>query len=165
MVAHAGLGIALLGIVGESTWGAERIASLKLRDSIEISGYTLSLTKVDVRNGPNYLEQIAIFDVREAGRSIGAMQPSKRAFTNRETTTTESALMSRGLDQLYLSLGDIDASGAVQIRLYYKPLVLMIWIGAVVMALGGALSLSDRRLRIGAPKLAKNHPIMQASSQ
>jgi cytochrome c-type biogenesis protein CcmF len=57
--------------------------------------------------------------------------------------------MSRGLDQLYLSLGDVDANGAAPIRLYYKPLVLLIWIGAVVMALGGVLSLSDRRLRIG----------------
>ncbi len=91
------------------------------------------------------------------------MQPSKRAFTNRETTKTESALMSRGPDQLYLSLGDVDANGTVQIRLYYKPLVLLIWIGALVMAFGGALSLSDRRLRIGAPKLAKNHPIMQVT--
>ncbi len=161
--AHAGLGLTLLGIVGETSWGTERIASLKLKDSIEISGYTLSLANVDVRVGPNYREQIATFNVQKSGVPIGTMQPSKRAFTTRGTTTTESALMSRGLSQLYLSLGDTNAEGAMQIRLYYKPLVLLIWIGALVMALGGALSLSDRRLRIGAPKLAKSHPIMQGS--
>ena len=70
-------------------------------------------------------------------------------------TTTESALMTRGLSQLYLSLGDTEADGAIGVRIYYKPLVLLIWIGAVVMMLGGALSLSDRRLRVGAPKPAK----------
>ena len=62
--------------------------------------------------------------------------------------------MSRGLGQLYLSLGDSNTDGSVAIRLYYKPMVLLIWIGAVIMVLGGALSLSDRRLRVGAPKPA-----------
>ena len=60
----------------------------------------------------------------------------------------------RGASQLYLSLGDTNADGSVAIRLYYKPLVLLIWLGAVVMFIGGALSLSDRRLRVGAPKPA-----------
>ena len=70
-------------------------------------------------------------------------------------TTNEAALMTRGAGQLYLSLGDTNADGSIAIRLYYKPLVLLIWLGAVVMMLGGALSLSDRRLRVGAPKPAE----------
>jgi cytochrome c-type biogenesis protein CcmF len=69
--------------------------------------------------------------------------------------TTEAALMTRGVSQLYVSLGDPDASGAVPVRLYFKPNVLLIWGGAFIMFLGGALSLSDRRLRIGAPRPAK----------
>ena len=64
--------------------------------------------------------------------------------------------MTRGFSQLYLSLGDTEKDGAVAIRLYYKPMVLLIWLGAVVMMLGGALSLSDRRLRVGAPRPAKS---------
>jgi cytochrome c-type biogenesis protein CcmF len=68
--------------------------------------------------------------------------------------TTEAALLTRGVSQVYLSLGDNNADGSIAVRLYHKPLVLMIWLGAVVMAMGGALSLSDRRLRIGAPKPA-----------
>ena len=85
---------------------------------------------------------------------IGVMEPSKRSFSARETSTNEAALMTRGVGQLYLSLGDTNADGSIAIRLYYKPLVLLIWLGAVVMMLGGALSLSDRRLRVGAPKPA-----------
>ncbi len=63
--------------------------------------------------------------------------------------------MTRGFSQLYLSLGDLSPDGSLAVRLYYKPLVLLIWLGAVVMAFGGALSLSDRRLRVGAPKPAQ----------
>jgi cytochrome c-type biogenesis protein CcmF len=69
--------------------------------------------------------------------------------------------MTRGFAQLYLSLGDPTPDGAIAVRLYYKPLVLLIWLGAVVMALGGALSLSDRRLRVGAPMPARAKAAMQ----
>jgi cytochrome c-type biogenesis protein CcmF len=85
---------------------------------------------------------------------VGVMEPSKRSFASRDTTTNEAALMTRGASQLYLSLGDTNPDGSIAVRLYYKPMVLLIWLGAVVMMLGGGLSLSDRRLRIGAPKPA-----------
>jgi len=75
--------------------------------------------------------------------------------------TTEAALMTRGVSQLYLSIGDPDADGTVPVRFYHKPHVLMIWLGAVIMFLGGALSLSDRRLRIGAPRPAKAKAALQ----
>ena len=83
------------------------------------------------------------------------MEPSKRNFSSRSMTTNEAALLTRGVGQLYLSLGDAEPDGSLAIRVYYKPLVMLIWLGAVVMMLGGALSLSDRRLRVGAPKPAK----------
>ena len=69
--------------------------------------------------------------------------------------TTEAGLLTVGLSQVYASLGDAQSDGGVGLRLYYKPLVLLIWLGAVVMAAGGALSLTDRRFRIGAPIRAK----------
>jgi len=107
------------------------------------------------RNGANYRETAARFTVRKGGKVIGVMEPSKRVFPSRDgMSTTEAALLTRGVSQLYLSLGDSNADGSIALRLYHKPLVLLIWLGAVVMALGGALSLSDRRLRIGAPKPA-----------
>jgi cytochrome c-type biogenesis protein CcmF len=89
------------------------------------------------------------------------MEPSKRSFPSRGTDTNEAALMTRGFAQLYLSLGDPGPDGSIAVRLYYKPLVLLIWLGAVVMAFGGALSLSDRRLRVGAPVPARAKAAMQ----
>ena len=79
---------------------------------------------------------------------------SKRSFTTRGSSTTEAALLTRGASQLYVSLGDANADGAIAVRIYHKPFVLFIWWGPVLMAFGGLLSLSDRRLRVGAPKPA-----------
>ena len=106
------------------------------------------------RSGPNYNALVAKFTVHRGDVPIGIMEPSKRSFSARGMTTNEAALMLSGLGQLYLSLGDTNDDGSIAVRLYYKPMVLLIWFGAVVMMFGGALSLLDRRLRIGAPKPA-----------
>ena len=161
-VAHFGMGVTLLGIVCVSTWASERIVAVKPSQTISLSGYELSFDGLVRRSGPNYRELAAKFTVREGGVSIGVMEPSKRSFASRGMTTTEAALMTRGVSQLYLSLGDANDDGSVAVRLYYKPLVLLIWLGAVVMMLGGALSLSDRRLRIGAPKPAAKSAMLPA---
>jgi cytochrome c-type biogenesis protein CcmF len=155
-VAHFGLAVTLLGIVSVTTWATERIVALKPSQIVSLSGYDLTFDGLVQRTGPNFREQGAKFTVREGGVVVGTMEPSKRSFASRNTTTTEAALMTRGFSQLYLSLGDAESDGSVTVRLYYKPLVLLIWLGAVVMMLGGALSLSDRRLRVGAPKPAKS---------
>jgi len=152
-VAHFGIAMTLLGIVCQ-TWASERIVALSPKQSVELSGYDFSFDGMVQHAGPNYSELAAKFTVREGGVAIGMMEPSKRSFASRNTTTTEAALMSRGASQLYLSLGDTNPDGSIAIRIYHKPMVLLIWLGAVVMMLGGALSLSDRRLRIGAPKPA-----------
>jgi cytochrome c-type biogenesis protein CcmF len=156
-VAHFGIAMTLLGIVCQ-TWASERIIALNPKQSVELSGYDFSFDGMVQHTGPNFSELAAKFTVREGGVVIGVMEPSKRSFASRNTTTTEAALMSRGVSQLYLSLGDTNPDGSIAIRLYYKPMVLLIWLGAVVMMLGGALSLSDRRLRIGAPKPAAKQP-------
>jgi len=154
--AHFGLGITLLGIIGETQWSLERIAELKPGQSMSIRRYDLHFDGVTTRQGPNYRELAAHFTVRRHGDFVGVMEPAKRSFPSRGTATTETALMTRGFSQLYLSLGDPNPNGALAVRLYYKPLVLLIWFGAVVMVVGGALSLSDRRLRVGAPKPARS---------
>jgi cytochrome c-type biogenesis protein CcmF len=153
--AHFGLGICLLGIVAVSSYGSERIVSLKPNATVALDAYELTFEGMFSRQGPNYRELIAKFTVRKEGGIIGMMEPSKRTFPARASSTTEAALLTRGASQLYLSLGDPNADGSVAVRLYYKPLVLLIWLGAVVMVFGGLLSLSDRRLRVGAPKPAK----------
>jgi len=160
-IAHFGVGVSLLGIVGETQWGAERVAALKPGEVISVRHYDFTLDGLSQRRGPNYQERVAHFTVRRNGEVIGAMEPATRAFPVRQMNKSEAALMTRGTSQLYLSLGDSDDNGAVTVRLYHKPLVLLIWIGAVVMMAGGALSLSDRRLRVGAPRPARGKPALQ----
>ncbi len=159
--AHAGLAVTLLGIIGETQWGAERITEVKPGQVISIRHYDFQFDGMTNREGPNYHELAAHFTVRHAGDFVGVMEPSKRSFPSRGTDTSEAALMTRGFAQLYLSLGDSTPDGSIGVRLYYKPLVLLIWLGAVVMAMGGALSLSDRRLRVGAPMPARAKAAMQ----
>jgi cytochrome c-type biogenesis protein CcmF len=154
--AHFGLGITLLGIIGETQWSLERIAELKPGQTISIRRYDLHFDGVRNRQGPNYRDLAAHFTVRRHGDVIGVMEPAKRSFPSRGTAITETALMTRGVSQLYLSLGDPNPDGSLAVRLYYKPLVLLIWLGAVVMVVGGGLSLSDRRLRVGAPRPARS---------
>jgi cytochrome c-type biogenesis protein CcmF len=153
--AHAGLGVALLGIVCETTWNSERIVSIKPGEVVAVAGYQAKLESVVQRQGPNYREQVARFSVQHDGNPVGELSPSKRSFSARGAATTEAALLTRGFSQLYVSLGDQNADGSIAVRIYHKPLVLLIWFGAVMMAFGGALSLSDRRLRVGAPKPAR----------
>ncbi len=161
-MAHFGIAVSLLGIVGAAAWGSERIVSISPSQTVSLSGYELSFDGLFEQSGPNYSAQVAKFTVREGGIVIGTMEPQKRNFAVRETSTNEAALMTRGVGQLYLSLGDSNKDGSIAIRLYYKPLVMLIWLGAVVMMLGGGLSLSDRRLRVGAPKPAAR-PALQAA--
>src|SRR5215475_5402264 len=108
-LAHIGLGITLLGIVGETQLGTERIAEIKPGQSISIRRYDLHFDDLLNRQGPNYSETAARFTVRRGGELIGTMEPSKRTFPSRGTGTTESALMTRGVGQLYLSLGDLNS--------------------------------------------------------
>lgn len=153
--AHAGLGVALIGIVCETTWNSEYIATMKQNDVAHVAGYDVKLDGLFQRQGPNFHEMIAEFNVSHDGEMLSVMTPSKRSFTTRGSSTTEAALLTRGASQLYISLGDATAEGAIAVRIYHKPLVLLIWWGPVLMAFGGVLSLSDRRLRVGAPKPAR----------
>ena len=161
--AHAGLGVALIGIVCETTWNSEYIATMKQNEVAHVAGYDLKLDGLLQRQGPNYREMIAEFNVGRSGDPIGIMTPSKRSFTTRGSSTTAAALLTRGASQLYISLGDVTPEGGVAVRIYHKPLVLLIWWGPVLMAFGGVLSLSDRRLRVGAPKPARARQSLQAA--
>ncbi|MBV8765886.1 MAG: heme lyase NrfEFG subunit NrfE, partial [Hyphomicrobiales bacterium] len=124
---------------------------MSVGDARDVGGYTLTLTSLSPRQGPNYRETVANFSIAEAGVPRGEVFSTKRVYTVRGTPTTQVGLMTTGFSQIYASLGESEPDGRVGVRLYWKPLVLFIWLGAVVMALGGALSLSDRRLRLGVP--------------
>jgi cytochrome c-type biogenesis protein CcmF len=158
-IAHLGVGVTLLGIICETNWGSERIAAMRPHESIAVHHYNVTLDGFEERRGPNYRESVGHFTVRrggEAGAVIATMEPSLRSFPAREMSRTEAALLTRGVSQLYLSFGEAGSDDKIAVRLYHKPLVLLIWIGAVVMMLGGAMSLSDRRLRVGAPQPSRS---------
>ena len=155
MFAHAGLGLTVLGLVAATTWQGEIIRSMKPGDTQALAGYELTLDGFVSRAGPNFEQTAVRFTVRKGGKTVAVLEPAKRRFGARGMDTTELAIRTIGFSQLYLSIGDIAADGTVTARLYWKPLVTLIWLGALVMAFGGLLSLSDRRLRVGAPRPAR----------
>ena len=146
-LAHAGLGVTLMGLAATG-WGVERIVSVKTGDTIELGPYQVTVAEIASRGGPNYKEIVARTDIRQAGRTVASVEPSKRFFTTRQMTVAQAGIVTLGLGQVYISLGD-SRDGALDTRMFWKPLVSLIWLGALVMGIGGALSLSDRRLRIG----------------
>jgi cytochrome c-type biogenesis protein CcmF len=164
--AHFGIGVTLMGIVVVTAWGSERIASLKPGETIDIAHFRPTFDGIFDRLGPHYRDIVGHFTVRRAsGELLGAMEPSRRTFPARNMATTEAALMTRRVNQLYLSIGDPNPDGSIPVRLYFKPQVLMIWLGALIMFVGGALSLSDRRLRIGAPRPARASAALQMAAE
>ena len=151
-LAHLGLGLTILGMVGALGFGAERILSMRAGDTVEISGRTLRFAGLYPAQGPNYTEDRGRFELLDAaGGTVATVASSKRFFPVRQTATTEAGIKTLGFSQLYVSLGDESADGSVVVRIWWKPLVTLIWLGGLVMMAGGTMSLLDRRLRVGAP--------------
>lgn len=148
---HAGVGISVIGIAA-TAWGTEGIGMLKVGESLTSGRYTVTLQAVTPRTGPNYREDAARFRIVADGRELEPVEAMKRIYTARAMPTTEAGIRTVGLGQAYISLGEPDSSGAIAVKLHDKPLILLIWIGALVMAAGGALSLTDRRFRLAAPR-------------
>ncbi|WAP67977.1 heme lyase CcmF/NrfE family subunit [Jiella pelagia] len=151
-LAHFGVGVTLLGIVSVSSFEKEVITTMAPGASADIAGYTLTFDRVEQRPGPNFEAQTGTFSVRQGGGELARIETSKRFFPVRQMTTTESGIWTHGFSQLYVSLGDPSPDNrSIVVRIWWKPLITLIWIGTVFMAVGGAFSLADRRLRVGAP--------------
>ena len=147
-LAHIGVGVTLLGLAGVG-FGAEAIATLHKGVPQAVGPYEITLNSVGQRVGPNYKEAVAPMTVRSGGTVVARIEPARRQFAAREMTTTEAGLATLNFGQVYVSIADPTPDGAVPARLYWKPLVTLIWLGGAAMALGGTLSLADRRLRFG----------------
>ena len=154
-LAHAGLGLAVIGIVATTAWRSEAILAMKPGETAEIAGYSLAFKGIENRQGPNYRERAGLFEVTRNGQFVTELDPSKREFSVERSATTEAGIHVSWRGDLYAVLGDQLKDGAYSVRLYFNPLVRFIWLGALVMFFGGAVSLSDRRLRVGAPKRAQ----------
>ena len=146
---HAGLGVTIAGIAGMSL-ASENIVLVHPGETVQLAGYDWKLVEMHDADGPNYAARVATIDVSRDGRSVTTLAPSRRNFPVQRMTTTEAAIETNGLRDLYAVLGD-ERDGAAVLRLHYNPLAPWIWLGALVMAAGGMISLADRRLRVGAP--------------
>ena len=150
---HFGIGLTTLGIVAVTTFGTENVVSMKPNESLDLSGYRLTYVGMTSVDGASYAEEFGNFNLTDtSGAALSPITSSKRFYKARQTPTTEAGIYTRHLSQVYVSLGDKGADGSVVVRVWWKPLVTLIWFGAVFMALGALISLTDRRLRVGAPK-------------
>ena len=152
--AHAGLGVTLLGLAATG-WGVEKITALKPGERVEIGPYALIFEGVVPRQGPNYSEQIGRTVIRAKGAVVTTIEPATRFYPARGMNRAEAGIATLGLGQVYMSIADVAPNGVVNARIFWKPLVALIWIGAMVMAFGGCLSLSDRRFRVGIARRAR----------
>ena len=156
-IAHAGVGLTVIGIAA-TAWDAETLGTMRNGDRLSVGPYEARLERIVPHREANFREDVATLTILGDGNELGTVETMKRLYVTRGMPTTEAGIMTRGLSQVYVSVGEIQPDGAIGIRLYYKPLVLLIWLGAVVMAAGGALSLTDRRLRIASPAKSRRLP-------
>ncbi|KPF41110.1 heme lyase CcmF/NrfE family subunit [Rhizobium sp. AAP43] len=154
-LAHFGLGVTVIGIVAVTTFETETVVEMKPGMTAEAGGYVLTFDGMRAASGPNYTEDQGHFTIRKGGVEVADVWSSKRLYPARRMPTTEAGIVTFGFSQLYVSLGDPMADGGIVVRVWWKPWILCIWYGALVMMAGGVVSLSDRRLRVGAPKRAK----------
>ena len=154
-LAHFGMGMLVVGIVATSAYREELIRVMKPGEEASIAGYALAFRGVAPATGPNYRETVGLFDVARGGTQITRLEPSKRIYDMPPQPTTEAGIHAGWRGDLYVMLGDAQAGGGYAVRIYFNPLVRCIWIGALFMFFGGAVSLSDRRLRVGAPGRAR----------
>ena len=151
-IAHAAMGVIVLGAVGTGAWNSELIRTMKPGDRASFAGFDFRLDRVENLQGPNYVAERATLAVSVGGKPYTILQPERRIFTVQRRQVAETAIHTNLLRDLYATLGEGEAANGWVIRLYYNPLAPWIWLGAALCALGGFVSLSDRRLRIGAPR-------------
>ncbi|MBO0736716.1 MAG: heme lyase CcmF/NrfE family subunit [Alphaproteobacteria bacterium] len=150
-IAHFGIGVLIAGIVVSSAWRSERIETVHAGDRLEIAGRTLRFVGVTEADVANYHAQRAEIVVERPGSEPLTLYPERRWYPVAGSQTTNTAIATNGFGDLYLALGDPDGHGGWVLRAYYNPLVPWIWFGAILAALGGLVSLTDRRLRVRLP--------------
>jgi cytochrome c-type biogenesis protein CcmF len=153
--------VLVAGITASSAWQTEIIRAMLPGDSQEIAGYTLVFEGVVPGQGPNYSYERGQFAVLRDGAQIAVMEPEKRQFFVQTMLTTEAAIRTTLMADLYVVLGDSGEDGSWAVRIYYNPLVPWIWGGCLMMVFGGLVSLTDRRLRLAIPSRRKTAAAVQ----
>jgi cytochrome c-type biogenesis protein CcmF len=160
MIAHAGVGVMVIGIVAITSWKQEVVTVLKPGETHEIGGRNVTFLGENPVTGPNYTADRTRFKISSGGVDVSEIWSEKRIFKPSNQPTTEVGIEPFIDGDLYVVAGDRAAGDGRTVRLYFHPLVWMIWLGTALMFLGGCCSIFDRRYRVGAPKKAKT-PIVQ----
>ena len=155
VLAHAGIGIAVAGITAMSTWKQEELRALPIGGMLDVGGYHVTLKSVDAVKGPNFQAERGVFEITRNGRVVTTLGSERRFYQVRRFQTTEAGIHTNLFSNVYLAIGEKNQSNEWTVRAYYHPLAPWIWFGPLVMALGGFVSLSDRRFRVGAPRRSR----------
>ncbi len=148
VLAHAGIGVFVAGVLLTDSTSIERDVAARPGQSFELRGYDFRFDGAEKKQGPNYLADRGTVVVSRDGREITTMHPERRAYLAGGQVMTEAALHGGIHRDLYVALGEpLDADGSWALRLYVKPFVRLIWLGAILMALGGFVAAADRRFR------------------
>ena len=151
-LSHAGLALVLVGVVGSQAWKSEYLGVMHPGQSTQIAGYDVKFERLDdAVPGPNYTAVRATLVVNRDGREVTVMQPERRMYNNPPQPLSTVAIRTNFVSDLYAVLGDGDASGGQIVHLFRNPLVPWLFLGAIMMVMGGIVSLTDRRHRVGAP--------------
>ena len=147
-VAHFGVAVFVLGVAITSAFSIERDIGLQPGESEQIAGYRFEFRGTRNVEGPNYSAVEGEVGITQGDKEIAVLRPQKRVYRVQRNPMTESGIQPRLSRDLYVALGEPLGGDAWSLRLQYKPLVRLIWLGALVMALGGIVSVSDRRYRV-----------------
>ena len=148
MLAHIGVAVTAIGITLVSSYSEERDMRMAKGDSVELAGYQFTFQGTHVVKGPNYMADQAIIDVTENGRPIVTLHPEKRRYNVKRNMMTEADIDAGLFRDLYVALGEpLNNGEAWAVRVHYKPYVRWLWLGGILMALGGLLTVFDKRYR------------------
>ncbi len=146
-LAHCGLGVTTLGIVVVSAWGVETDHSLAPGERLEVAGYEFELERIESVQGPNYEAMQGVARVTRNGKPVATLYPQKRVYEVQKSPMTEAGIDAGWRHDLFVALGEPLGNDAWSVRVQVKPLVRLIWLGALIMALGGLLAITDPRYR------------------
>ncbi|WP_395005484.1 heme lyase CcmF/NrfE family subunit [Cypionkella sp.] len=150
VLAHSGLGVTIFAVAAITAWATEDIRVVKIGETFPLGAYEITLQAVNNVEGPNYHSTMADMLVTKDGAEVAFLHPEKRFYPVAGMPTTEAAIHQGAFRDLYLVIGDPQDAGGYAVRTYIKPFADWIWGGAILMAIGGMFSLSDRRFRVAA---------------
>ncbi len=157
-LAHFGVGVFILGVTLTSAYSIEKDLRMDRGSTVTIAGYTFTFDGVQQVPGPNYTANQGTMHVTRDGKEVATLHPQKRTYLVQTMPMTESSIDIGVFRDLYISLGEPVDNGAWSVRVYYKPFIRWIWMGALIMALGGAFAATDRRYRVALRSKAAVEP-------